>query len=213
MSDSYTVLWTDDRRRWLKNNGVTGRSLRVLFGGGHQSAPSFTRFGVKPGDSIYPVWVHGGVLHLVARLRVREIIPVADYLLHHLDCPDVDPTRHLHEVQADLIRQHPELEHRIPWGCVSEAALGEGTPIRFDLAVPPGLLERLRFRSQRGERGLKYVEDGRLKRSVGLQGGVYRLVPESAVGFERLVAGTRPPEGVGSQGTTSENPGRTVRRA
>ncbi|MBX6312081.1 MAG: hypothetical protein IRY99_04050 [Isosphaeraceae bacterium] len=114
MSDSYTVLRTDDRCRWLKQHGATGQSRHVLFGGSQQSAPSFTRFGVKASDFIYPVWVHGSVLHVVARLRVWEIIPVADYLLHHLDSPDVGRTRHLHKVQADLIRLHLELEHRIP---------------------------------------------------------------------------------------------------
>jgi hypothetical protein len=97
MNDSYTVLWTDDRCRWLKEHGATGQPLRVLFGGGHQSAPSFTRFGVRPGDFIYPVRVHRTILHVIARMRVREIIPVGDYLLHHLDCPDVDLTRHLYE--------------------------------------------------------------------------------------------------------------------
>jgi hypothetical protein len=211
MNDSYTVLWTDDRCRWLKEHGATDQPLRVLFGGGHQSAPSFTRFGVRPGDFIYPVRVHRTILHVIARMRVREIIPVGDYLLHHLDCPDVDLTRHLYEVQADLNRLHPELEHRIPWGCVYEAALGEdGMPIRFDATVPPDVLERLRFRSRRGERALKYVEDGKLKRSVGLQGGVYRLSPESAVEFERLVAGARPLQVGIKEESTSENSGEGV---
>jgi hypothetical protein len=89
-------------------------------------------------------------------------------------------------------KEHPELEHRIPTGCVYEAVLAEegtGTPIRFDVAVSPHVLERLRFCSRRGERRLKYVEDGLLKRAISLQGRVSRLSPESAVAFERLVLG------------------------
>ena len=49
----------------------------------------------------------------------------------------------------------------------AEIVLGEdGMPIRFDATVQPDVLERLRFRSRRGERALKYVEDGKLKRQA-----------------------------------------------
>ncbi|MFF6901635.1 hypothetical protein [Streptomyces hydrogenans] len=53
--------------------------------------------------------------------------------------------------------------------------------------VPGDVLERLTFTSRRGERTLRFVEDGRLTRSIGLQ-GVYRLAPASAEELRRLVA-------------------------
>ena len=192
MPDSYTVLWTNDRCDRLKKHGATGQPLRVLFGGSHLSAPSFTRFGVKAGDIIYPVGIRRCKLHIIACMKVGAIISVGDYLQDYLGDMGIQPDDHLWDVEDYLLKEHPELEHRIPTGCVYEAALAEegtGTPIRFDVAVSPHVLERLRFCSRRGERRLKYVEDGLLKRAISLQGRVSRLSPESAVAFERLVLG------------------------
>jgi hypothetical protein len=192
MADSFTVLWTNDWCDRLKKHGATGQPLCVLFGGAHQSAPSFTRFGVEPGDFIYPVGIRRGRLSIIARMKVGAIVSVEDYLRGFLSDMGIDPYDDLSDIRDPLLKEHPELEHRIPRGCVYEAALAEprtGTPIRFDVAVPPHLLERLRFRSRRGERGLKYVEDGLLKRPNSLQGGVYRLSLESAGELERLVQG------------------------
>ncbi|MDX3231380.1 hypothetical protein [Streptomyces sp. ME19-01-6] len=59
---------------------------------------------------------------------------------------------------------------------------------RMDRAVPPGLLASLTYRSRRGERRVKHVEDGELKRSHSVQ-GVYRPAPESAAAMVALVAG------------------------
>ncbi|MFV2115786.1 hypothetical protein ACFHW0_26090 [Micromonospora sp. LOL_025] len=65
-------------------------------------------------------------------------------------------------------------------GCGAAPVHVEATPIRFDVTVPGALLGALTWRNRRGEeRTLKYVVDGRLERSVSLQ-GVYRLTDESA---------------------------------
>ncbi|MFJ3582885.1 hypothetical protein ACIPPS_11755 [Streptomyces sp. NPDC090127] len=59
--------------------------------------------------------------------------------------------------------------------------------MRFDIQVPGDLLSTLTWRNRRGRtRGLKYVADGRLERSVSLQ-GFYRLTPESADELAALV--------------------------
>ncbi|MFI8500694.1 hypothetical protein ACIGFK_19700 [Streptomyces sp. NPDC085524] len=72
-------------------------------------------------------------------------------------------------------------------GCVTEVLLGPpGTPLTFSTVAPPDLLERLTFTSRRGERTLKYVEEGRLVRSVSLQ-GIYRLAADSATELRGLV--------------------------
>ena len=68
-----------------------------------------------------------------------------------------------------------------------EAALGEGTPIDLENAIPSDMLERIRYASEHGERAIKYVEDGELKRPVSIHGGVYRLTPPSAKEFSRRV--------------------------
>lgn len=77
---------------------------------------------------------------------------------------------------------YPKLIHWRPLksGCTSEVVLGPpGSPLRFDRPLPGEHLEHLTFTSRRGERKLKYVEDGRLLRALSLQ-GIYRLAPESA---------------------------------
>ncbi len=72
-------------------------------------------------------------------------------------------------------------------GCGAIPVHVEATPIRFDVAVPGELLGALTRRNRRGEqRTLKYVVDGRLERSVSLQ-GVYRLTDESAARLGALL--------------------------
>jgi hypothetical protein len=83
------------------------------------------------------------------------------------------------EIFAHFFGHHPELRYLAP-SCTSEVVIGEeGTTIRLDVAVPSDLLERLRFRSRRAERGLKHIEGGRLMQAISLQ-GIYRLSPSSA---------------------------------
>ncbi|MFD7409403.1 hypothetical protein ACFV7R_43825 [Streptomyces sp. NPDC059866] len=68
----------------------------------------------------------------------------------------------------------------------------DATPVRFDMPVPGDLLSRLTWRNRRGQtRGLKHVVDGRLERSVSLQ-GFYRLTSESADELAQIVGNTVP---------------------
>ena len=165
MTEAYTVFWTIDR--WLGALAVGHKPLPVLFGGPHLSEPSFRRAGVKVGDLLYPVAVMNRQVYLIARMRVREMLLLGQ------------------EDGTTLIDQRfPQFK---PWKvlaptCTEEVVIGsEGTTLRADLPLPPDMLMRLAFRSQRGERPLKYVKDGELARSVGLH-GIYRLAPSSAVG-------------------------------
>lgn len=143
----------------------------MLFGGPHQSLPSFRHAGVQPGDRVYPVRVHRTRLHVLGMLEVARIVPyenVGSVL------PDEDYVK--------LLDWRP-----LKTGCVSEVLVGPpGAPLRFDTVIPGELLERLTFTSRRGERLLKYVEDGRLIRSVSLQ-GIYRLAADSAEEIDQLV--------------------------
>ncbi len=82
----------------------------------------------------------------------------------------------------------PEMRILAPT-CTDEVVLGdESTPLRLDTAIPPELLERLRFRSQKRERGLRHIQDGRLKSAVSLQ-GIYRLSEGSAGEIAALLMG------------------------
>lgn len=73
-------------------------------------------------------------------------------------------------------------------GCGATAVHVDATPVRFDVPIPGHLLERLTWRNRVSKtRGLKYVADGRLERSVSLN-GFYRLTPESADELAALTA-------------------------
>ncbi|MEU3405845.1 hypothetical protein ABZ766_18165 [Streptomyces sp. NPDC006670] len=186
MSNSYTTMWTNQLCRHLERSGYAGRRLTMLFGGPHQSLPSFRRAGVQPGDRIYPVRALGARLYVLGAMEVSRIIPYEDAgaALHDDD-------------YAKLLDWRP-----LKAGCVTEVLTGPpGSPLSFGTTVAPDLLERLTYTSRRrGERTLKYVEEGRLVRSVSLH-GIYRLAPASATALHQLVgnaaatAPARPPCG------------------
>jgi hypothetical protein len=203
LGDSYTTLWSQDRIRDLKRHRQEGVRLTVLFGGPHTSLPAFRRYGVHEGDWIYPIYVRQGVLHVIGRMRVRRILSLEDYIAENPDlfagCAQ-EPAPML--TLLDYLEHHPEQRYLAPT-CVEEVALGEqGTPIRLDVAAPGELVERLRFRSRRRERGIKHVENGRIKRVISLQ-GIYRLAPESAEALEALLA--RRPAEIADDGGGSPN--------
>ncbi len=178
VADAYTVFWTMDR--WLGAVAVGHRPLPVLFGGPHLSEPSFRRAGVKVGDTIFPIAVQNRRVHVVARMRVREMI-----LLGQEDGPTLIDQR---------FPQYRAWKFLAPT-CTEEVIVGmDGTAARADLELPIEVLHRLRFRSQRGERPLKQIKDGELTSSIGLQ-GIYRLTPASAEDLAQLVDSQ--PAGVG----------------
>jgi hypothetical protein len=165
VANSYTVLWTNDLCRELIRDGFTGQRPTVLFGGPHQSRPSFRRAGVVPGDRVFAVRAWQAALYTVCAMEVRQIV---DYDHAGAELADED---------------YPKLSHWRPLksGCISEVVLGPpGTPIRFDAPLTRDCLEQLTFTSRRGaERKLKHVEEGRLLRALSVQ-GIYRLAPSSA---------------------------------
>ncbi|GAA3504068.1 hypothetical protein GCM10019016_111810 [Streptomyces prasinosporus] len=179
VSNSYATLWTNDLCRELERSGYAGRRLTMLFGGPHQSLPSFQRAGVQPGDRIYPVRAHRTRLHVLGVLEVARIVP---YENAGSALPDDDYVK--------LLDWRP-----LKTGCVTEVLIGPpGAPLRFDTVVPGGLLERLTYTSRRGERLLKHVEDGRLTRSTSLQ-GIYRLAADSAEELDQLIRHEAPSGG------------------
>ncbi|MER7824394.1 hypothetical protein ABTX85_17730 [Streptomyces sp. NPDC096097] len=171
MPNSYTTLWTNDLCRELERAGHAGQRLTMLFGGAHQSLPSFARAGVRPGDTVFPVRAFRKRLHVLGAMEVSRIIPYEDAgaELHDDDYPKLLDWRALKA------------------GCVTEVVLGPpGSALDFGTAVPADLLGRLSYTSRRGDRTLKYVVDGELLRSVSVQ-GIYRLATDSAAELHRLV--------------------------
>src|SRR5262245_52598018 len=119
MADSYTVFWTMDR--WLGALAVGHKPLPVLFGGAHLSEPSFRRAGVRVGDLVYPVGVMNRQVHVIGRMRVREIL-----LLGQEDGPTLIDQR---------FPQYKAWKVLAPT-CTEEVVVGgEGTTLRDDLVL------------------------------------------------------------------------------
>jgi hypothetical protein len=130
------------------------------------------------GDLVYPVAVMNRQVHVIGRMRVREML-----LLGQEDGPTLIDQR---------FPQYKAWKVLAPT-CTEEVIVGgEGTTLRDDLVLPPEILMRMTFRSQRGERPLKYVRDGELSRSIGLH-GIYKLSRQSADDLAALVEA--PPHG------------------
>ncbi len=174
MPDAFTTLWTHDTCRALRKAGRVGERPTVAFSGVHTSLPSWSGVGV--GDEMYALHVNRCVVYVVSRMRV------------------VDKQRSECCGTAPASWQDPSFPGHRDWGmlgadgCGSTAVHVEATPVRFDLPVPGDVLAGLTWRNRRGvTRGLKHVVDGRLERSVGLQ-GLYRLTPDSAAELAALDA-------------------------
>ncbi|MEV7600188.1 hypothetical protein AB0O91_22715 [Kitasatospora sp. NPDC089797] len=173
MSDAFTVLWTKNTCRALRQAGREGERPPVAFSGTHQSLPAWS--GARVGDEVYALNVDRCEVFVVSRMRVVD--------LERGDCCGAAP-----ESWRD-----PGFPGHLEWsalgagGCGATAVHVDATPVRFDLPIPGERLGELTWRNQRGRvRGLKYVVDGRLERFVSLQ-GFYRLTPESAGELAALV--------------------------
>jgi hypothetical protein len=138
---------------------------------------------VQQGDTIYPVAVMDGTLRLIARLAVDRIRAPDEFVRERLGI-ELGPREMWDVLFHDLKKSRPELGHRIPITCADHAAVGSGTPIRFDRVLPGAELESLRFGPKAGsEQPLAGVVGDRLKNNFSLQGHVRRLSAESAARF------------------------------
>jgi hypothetical protein len=173
MSDAFTVLWTHDTCRALRKAGRVGERPPVAFSGVHSSLPTWTK--ANAGDEVYALHVNQREVFVVSHMRVID--------RERRGCCGPSPAT----------GEDPAYSGHSDWsalgtdGCGAEAVHVEATPIRFDMAVPGELLQRLTWRNRRGKtRCLKYVVDGRLMNSVSLQ-GFYRLTPEAAGELAEIV--------------------------
>ncbi|MFF4341788.1 hypothetical protein ACFY00_17865 [Kitasatospora sp. NPDC001540] len=161
MPDAFTVLWTHETCRALRRAGRVGQRPTVAYSGIHASLPPWS--GASTGDEVYALHVNRCEVFVVSRMRVLG--PARG------DCCEGTPTGGT---------GHDDWWMLGAGGCGATPVHVDGTPVGFDTRVPGELLERLTWRNRRGRtRGLKHVVDGRLERSVGLQ-GFYRLTAESA---------------------------------
>ncbi|MFI5875054.1 hypothetical protein ACIBAH_21845 [Streptomyces sp. NPDC051445] len=183
MPDAFTVLWTHDTCRALRKEGRVGEQPPVAFSGVHSSLPAWS--GARAGDDVYALHVNRREVFVVSRMRVID--------LERRDCCGTAPATW----RDASFPGHGDWSMLGAGGCGAAAVHVDATPVRFDVPVPGDLLPRLAWRNRRGRtRNLKYVVEGRLERSVSLQ-GFYRLTSESADELAEVVRGAAvEPQGV-----------------
>ena len=192
VSQSYLLLWPQRRIDQLKKNGEVGQPLEVLYGSPHSSAPSLRRYGIESGDHVYVVGLRAGVVYVVARIEVEKVISTDEYFRDYLRLPARDLKLHLWDMEEKLARDRPQLGHRLPFGCVDEAAVAaSSSPVTLDAPIPVDVLAALRFRTKRGEERSLPLEQGLLRKLPALQGHFHRLTPETVPLLEGLVGSHR----------------------
>ncbi|MBV8368563.1 MAG: hypothetical protein JO036_06455 [Candidatus Eremiobacteraeota bacterium] len=130
--------------------------LRFLWGG-HNLQTRFSHFGVRAGDTVYPVMIAQRRPYLVGRMTVASVADLSEYLQDHS-------------------RDRAYVYHR----CATEALIGaHGSFLHFDLSVPSNVLERWRFSASRGERPIRGLIEGELTIPMTFQ-GTYRLSEATA---------------------------------
>lgn len=167
MGDRFTMLLPESEYRRLAAE-LVGRPPRFLPGGNNKGN-RFSDWRLSPGDVLYLIRVAKGEMYVLSRARIACCTLRDAYLL-----------------------DYSEDREAFQNGCANEAVVfDEATPFQMDARVPPEVLERLRFKSKSapgGQRGLRHLVDGKLKRTVELQ-GIYRLTDASAEDFDRILAG------------------------
>jgi len=178
--DNYLILWPNDWCKSLEKADDKG-PIEVIFGGEHQSVPPLGK--VTVGDTVYPVRVNGGILYLLGSFEITAIDDVERYLSKiKLDRPK---GMLWDTASGTVLKEKPELGHRIPRNCVNLAATGKGTPLRFNNPVPLSIVEKLELGPNGKEKPLP-LKDGKVSH-VNLQGHFRRLDKKSATLLESLL--------------------------
>ncbi|MFC9676266.1 hypothetical protein [Streptomyces sp. NPDC056949] len=173
MPDAFTVLWTHDTCRALRKTNRVGERPPVAFSGIHTSLPSWSA--ARAGDEVFSLHVNRGEVFVVSRMKVLD--------MERSVCCGTPPVTW----QDPAFPGHGDWSALGAGGCGASAVHVDATPVRFDRPIPGELLTTLTWRNLRGKtRTLKHVVDGRLERSISLQ-GFYRLTPESAGELAQVV--------------------------
>jgi hypothetical protein len=127
----------------------------------YTSGSRFVERGLKVGDFVYVVTVREGELFLVAKMQVGEIL-FSDK-----------------EVEARIgYKPWPAPEYLMPQSC---------TPIRLNRRVPLDVTKRLKSKSAKGIKGLKFTSQTKLDRQTLRT--VRELTHSSAAELDKLLEG------------------------
>ena len=169
--EAYIIFWKKDKIKRILANGDAG-PLSVLYGGPHQSQPAFGK--VSAGSCVYPFTVMDGVLYLIARMTISEIVDADDYLANTLKIANPE-----YMWDTYWINHKNEVTHQIPTTCADAAALGsDGTSLRLR-AISAEIAAQLRVGAKPGQELPLKAKDGKIA-TTGLIGYYRRLSAESA---------------------------------
>jgi uncharacterized protein (TIGR02996 family) len=167
----FTVLMTADFVNHFRRTIPAGHSLSQLQSWSTIQS-DFRMARVKPGDHVYPIQLVAGRVHVLTRFRVAALRDRTEPFGEGDFLPEVvwvsfDYTQPSHIRILDV---------------------ADGGRLDYDRVLPPPVIDRLRFKTRRGERGLSPVsfKDGRLTNVTTIH-GVFRLAPGSARDFATLV--------------------------
>ena len=169
---AFTTLWTGDDCRELNARGWVGERLGQTSGGPHQSAPRYSRAGVRPGDRIYPINVVQGRLRVIVRFRVLELVPLVAGWPDATGWPAVPPgTVAIRRGEAD-----------------EAVVAGESTRITLDALVPLERVPDLRWQSgRRPERPIRHLDaTGRIRATISIH-GVYAITDATAAILDQVL--------------------------
>ncbi len=129
----WTLYWTNKTVR-TEANRVHERE-EFAFELEHAGGAGFRKRGVKPGDTVYVVTNVYGVIHLIGKIVVDEIID-KDEVGRRLENDD------LWIVTDHIVAKKPY------------------APCRFDVVVPPSQTKDVEFITDKGTTGLKFNKRG-----------------------------------------------------
>jgi uncharacterized protein (TIGR02996 family) len=187
-TDRYTVLWSMGRHREMEAAGEVGRPLSYVLGSPFNPQMRFSDIKLRAGDYVYLLWLRDGSLRLVARMRIQAVPNPKEYFAAH---PERRPVGL--EWKGWLRRERKsdtEIDMMIgQWA--GEILVGEGgTPIRFDLAIPPDMNERY-IRADRHLRPVRKTIPPIPPNAMEVS-GIHRLTHRSAQDFDDLLRSAWP---------------------
>jgi len=165
--DAYTTYWPADWVKVILKNGDSG-PLSVIYGGEHRAQPPLGKVGV--GDMIYPVTLSAGVLYIMGRMRVKEIINADEYAAR------------LGVFRRPLLwdeyteKYKDTITHQIPRTCADDAAVGIDSTLIIMRPFPADNIALVRLGPKPGQELPLKMQNGSI--SINNFSGYFRRMSE-----------------------------------
>jgi hypothetical protein len=177
---SFIIFWAKDRIENYLKNGDNG-PLSVIFGGPHQSQPSFGK--IKTGDKIFPITVIDGKMYILGFMEIEKYISEEEYIKNYLDGIKNDMW------DAYCVKNKETITHKIPWSCVDKVAIGKNGTKIIKRELPEKIINLIKLGPKKGEEMPLKIRDKKIQTS-NLIGYFRRLSEESERIFIEIIENT-----------------------